>query len=69
MNIKFDNVSFSYTKNKQALKNVNLQFSKNEIVFIMGHTGSGKSTLVQHINGLLSCQKGSVEIEARNKHF
>lgn len=63
MNIRFNNVSFSYSKNKKALKNINLLFDKNEIVFIMGHTGSGKSTLVQHINGLLLCDEGCVEID------
>lgn len=69
MNIRFNNVSFSYTKNKKALNNINLNFDKNEIVFIMGHTGSGKSTLVQHINGLLLSNEGSVEIDVRDKHF
>ena len=63
MNIKFNNVNFSYSKNKKTLKNINLSFDKNEIVFIMGHTGSGKSTLVQHINGLLLCDEGSVDID------
>jgi len=69
MNIKFNNVSFGYAKNKLALKNINLQFDKNEIVFIMGHTGSGKSTLVQHINGLLLCNEGNVGINIDNKIF
>lgn len=69
MNIKFDNVSFRYNKNKKVLDNINLIFDKNEIVFIMGHTGSGKSTLVQHINGLLLSESGSVEIDINNNHF
>lgn len=69
MNIEFNNVSFCYNKNKPVLKNINLQFNKNEIVFIMGHTGSGKSTLVQHINGLLLSDEGSVDIDFDNRNF
>ena len=69
MKIKFNNVSFCYNKNKKVLKNIDLQFDQSEIVFIMGHTGSGKSTLVQHINGLLLCNEGNVEIEINNEKF
>lgn len=69
MNIKFNNVSFRYNKNSKVLDNINLVFDKNEIVFIMGHTGSGKSTLVQHINGLLLSESGSVEIDINNHYF
>ena len=69
MNIKFNNVSFCYTKNKMALKNIDLTFDKSEIVFIMGHTGSGKSTLVQHLNGLLLGNEGSVDICIDDKRF
>ena len=69
MKIKFNNVSFCYNKNKKVLKNIDLQFDKSEIVFIMGHTGSGKSTLVQHINGLLVSNEGNVEIEINNEKF
>lgn len=69
MNIVFDNVNFSYIKDKPVLKNINLRFDKSEIIFIMGHTGSGKSTLIQHINGLLLCDTGSVNIAFGNKEF
>lgn len=70
MLIKFDNVSFKYgKKEKYALKNINLEFKEKEIVFIMGHTGSGKSTLVQHLNGLLLCSEGSVEIDLDYNKF
>lgn len=69
MKIKFSDVSFSYTKNKKALNNINLIFDKSEIVFIMGHTGSGKSTLVQHINGLLISEEGSVEVDIDGNYF
>ena len=70
MLIKFDNVYFRYgKKDKLALNKVNLTVDKSEIVFIMGHTGSGKSTLVQHINGLLKCNEGNVEINIANEMF
>lgn len=69
MNIKFNDVSFGYSKNKRVLKNINLEFNKSEIVFIMGHTGSGKSTLVQHINGLLVSDEGSVDISFNDDNF
>lgn len=69
MNIKFNNVSYRYNKDSYALNNINLEFKKSEIVFIMGHTGSGKSTLVQHINGLLLSENGTVEVEVKGNHF
>ena len=70
MKINFDHVNFSYgKKSKNALNDVNLIFDTNEIVFIMGHTGSGKSTLVQHINGLLLCNEGKVNINIDEKEF
>jgi energy-coupling factor transport system ATP-binding protein len=67
MKIEFKNVSFKYNKNdKNALNNINLVLDKNEIIFILGHTGSGKSTLVQHINGLLFPTLGEVNVEIDN---
>ena len=69
MSIVFENVNFKYNKNNLVLKNINLSFDKNEIVFIMGHTGSGKSTLVQHINGLLLCDQGQVNINLDDNNF
>lgn len=70
MLIKFDNVSFKYgKKEKNALNSINLVFDKSEIVFIMGHTGSGKSTLVQHINGLLKSEEGSVSVCVNNQEY
>lgn len=47
----------------KALKEINLSIPENEITAIIGQTGSGKSTLVQHLNGLLSPTKGSISIE------
>ncbi|MDO5388566.1 MAG: energy-coupling factor transporter ATPase, partial [Clostridia bacterium] len=45
---------------KVALKNVNLTINKGEFIGLIGHTGSGKSTLIQHLNGLVKGNEGSV---------
>lgn len=64
MKVEFKNVSYYYQKKeKYALKNINLTFSNNKIIFILGHTGSGKSTLIQHLNGLLFPSSGEVIVE------
>lgn len=64
MKIEFKNVSYMYSKHdKCAIKDINLVLNKNEIIFVLGHTGSGKSTLVQHLNGLLFPTSGEVNIE------
>lgn len=48
---------------KKALDNVNLEIHKGEILGIIGHTGSGKSTLVQHMNGILKPTSGEVVVD------
>lgn len=69
MSIKLTNVNFSYeldeSKNSLALNDVNLEINKNEFIGIIGHTGSGKSTLVQMFNGLLYCNSGIVEVDGQ----
>ena len=67
MGIKFNEVSFFYEKKRKndivpaAISNINLSFnSTDEFITIVGHTGSGKSTLIQHINGLILPTKGEV---------
>lgn len=65
MGINFQNVDFKYSEKAsyKQLDNVNLRINeKNEFVMIVGHTGSGKSTLVQHMNGLLLATCGKVEV-------
>jgi energy-coupling factor transport system ATP-binding protein len=70
MKINFNNVSFAYSnKDKLALNNINFQLDKKEIVFVLGHTGSGKSTLVQHLNGLLFPTSGEVTIEIDGNEY
>ena len=70
MKIEFKNVSFKYDrKDRKALNNVSFIIDKPEIIFILGHTGSGKSTLVQHLNGLLFPSEGEVLIEVDNNTY
>lgn len=49
-----------------AVKNINFTVNKGEIIGIIGHTGSGKSTLVQHLNGLLKPTDGEVLLDGKN---
>ena len=55
MSLKLEDVSFVYgagtSSETKALNNVNLEINKGEFVAIIGHTGSGKSTLIHHFNG------------------
>lgn len=70
MPISLENVSFTYMKGtpfeKTALHGVNLQIEKGEFIAVIGHTGSGKSTLVQHLSGLLHPQVGKVSVDGVN---
>ena len=65
--IKFENVSYVYGEGtpfrKTAVDNVNLEIEQGEFVGVIGHTGSGKSTLIQHLNGLLKPTSGKVYID------
>lgn len=67
MSIKLSNIYHTYSNGtpfeRLALNDVSLEISKGEIVAIIGHTGSGKSTLVQHLNGLLKPDKGRASID------
>ncbi|MBF1299674.1 energy-coupling factor transporter ATPase [Parvimonas micra] len=70
MDINFKNVSFVYGEKtpfeKLALDNIDLTIKKGEFVGIIGHTGSGKSTLIQHFNGILKPTSGDVFIGDMN---
>ncbi|WP_416177599.1 energy-coupling factor transporter ATPase [Dialister sp.] len=67
MSICVENVSCVYSKGspfeKVALENINLTIEPGEFVGIIGHTGSGKSTLIQHLNGLIHPTTGKVTID------
>ena len=62
--IKLKNVSYVYMQGgpfeKTALENVNIEIAKGEFIGLIGHTGSGKSTLIQLLNGLIKPTEGSV---------
>ncbi|MGM9952676.1 MAG: energy-coupling factor transporter ATPase [Intestinibaculum porci] len=67
MSITFKDVEYIYSKDTpfayHALKGVNLDIPKGSFTALIGHTGSGKSTLIQHINALLLPTSGEVTIE------
>jgi len=67
MSIKLENVSYTYMKKtpfeRMAIKEVTLTIEKGEYVAVIGHTGSGKSTMMQLLNGLLSPDQGSVYVD------
>lgn len=70
MAIKIENLDYIYMPGspfeKKALDNINLQIDDGEFVGLIGHTGSGKSTLVQHLNGLLKPHSGNVVINGHS---
>ena len=64
MSLIFNHVSYEYDSNSSvksyALKDINLTIEDGGFYGLIGHTGSGKSTLVQHMNGLLHPTSGEV---------
>ena len=66
MDITFENVSYTYQPKSpfahQALDNISFHIPSGTFVAVVGHTGSGKSTLIQHLNGLVSPTEGKVKI-------
>ena len=66
MSIKFNDVCYVYSPKTpfeyKALHNINLEIKKGSFTAIVGHTGSGKSTMVQHINGLVIPTSGEVVV-------
>lgn len=72
MSIEFQKVSYTYSKGTpfahQSLTDINLTVKAGEWVVVMGPTGSGKSTLVQHINGLLKPTSGKVLVNNCDIH-
>jgi energy-coupling factor transport system ATP-binding protein len=70
--LKTENLTYTYGEGTPfkitALDNVNIDIEKGEFVAIIGHTGSGKSTLVQHLNGLLKPSDGKILLDGKNIH-
>lgn len=64
MSIKLEHINYIYSAGtayeKHALKDVNLEIRDGEFVGVIGHTGSGKSTLIQHLNGLVRATSGKI---------
>lgn len=67
MSIKIEKLTHIYMANtpfeKKALDNVSLDINDGEFVALIGHTGSGKSTLIQHMNGLLKATSGKIIVD------
>ena len=72
MSLILDHVSYTYgadtTLAVTALKDVNLVIPDGQFIGVIGHTGSGKSTLVQHLNGLLKPTEGSIYYNGKDIH-
>lgn len=70
MSIIVNHVSHVYEKDTKmavyALKDVNLKIEDGEFIGLIGHTGSGKSTLVQHLNGLLKPTEGEIYYDGQD---
>lgn len=70
MSIKLEHVNYIYGQGtayeKHALKDINLEIPHGQFVGIIGHTGSGKSTLIQHLNGLIKATSGVVYFNGEN---
>ena len=68
--IKTEKVSYVYSPGtpfeKVAVDQVDLEIQKGEFVGVIGHTGSGKSTLIQHFNGLLRPTSGKIYLDGKD---
>ena len=60
MSLKASNITFSYTKKREILKDVSLSLGSNEIIGLMGDSGSGKSTLCKILSGYITNYSGEV---------
>lgn len=67
MSIKVENLTYIYNPNTpfetKALDDINMEIETGEFIGLIGHTGSGKSTLVQHLNGLIKPTSGKIIID------
>ncbi len=68
--LRTENLTFTYGKGtpfeKTAVDNVNIEINKGEVIGVIGHTGSGKSTLMQMLNGLITPTSGKVYLEGED---
>lgn len=63
MELKANNISFSYNKKRQILKDFSLSLNSNQIIGLMGDSGSGKSTLCKILAGYISNYSGEVTLD------
>jgi energy-coupling factor transport system ATP-binding protein len=67
MIIKIENLTYIYNLGnpfeKKALDNINLEINEGDFIGLIGHTGSGKSTLIQHLNGLMKPTSGKIIVD------
>ena len=72
MSIKINHLKHVYnegtTFEKVALNDVNIEIKTGEFIGLIGHTGSGKSTLIQHLNGIISPTHGEILLDGENIH-
>lgn len=70
MSIKIEHLNYIYSQGtayeKQALTDINLELPAGQFIGIIGHTGSGKSTLIQHLNGLVRATSGTIYYNGEN---
>ena len=70
MSIKIENLNYIYGKGTayeiKALRDINLAIEDGEFIGLIGHTGSGKSTLIQHLNGLIKADSGAIYVDGEN---
>ncbi len=70
MSIKIENLTYTYNPGTayemHALHNINLEISDGQFVGLIGHTGSGKSTLIQHFNGLMRPTSGRMLFDGKD---
>ena len=68
--LKVDHINYIYSPGnafeRHALKDISMDIYEGEFVGIIGHTGSGKSTLIQHLNGLIKATDGAIYYEGEN---
>ncbi|MBE6508630.1 MAG: ATP-binding cassette domain-containing protein [Methanobrevibacter sp.] len=65
MELKANNISFSYNKKRQILKDISLSVNSNQIIGLIGDSGSGKSTLCKILSGHISHYSGEVTIDGK----
>ena len=70
MSLKLEHINYIYSEGtayqKQALKDISLEIPQGQFIGVIGHTGSGKSTLIQHLNGILKATSGTIYFNGEN---